>query len=135
MRISLKHMSPGEIEYGIIYGAIAIFALVLARVIPVLDILPPCPFKAVTGIPCPTCGTARSLVHLAHGDIAGALILNPLFSLAMMTALIIFFARSARLSFNRPRIALTFTNREDTLLRVGIAGVFFVNWIYLIFCL
>ena len=36
-----------------------------------------CFFKMVTGIPCPSCGTTRSIVHLMHGDIAGALQTNP----------------------------------------------------------
>jgi hypothetical protein len=74
-------------------------------------------------------------VHLAHGDIAGSLILNPLFSLAMITALFLFFARSARLPFNRSRITLTHTRREGTLLRAGMTGIFLANWCYLIFSL
>ena len=132
MRISLKYNNPGEIEFAIIYGLIAILALLSARVLPLQDILPPCPFRAVTGIPCPSCGTTRSLVHLAHGDFAGSLILNPLFSLVMITALFLFFARSACLPFNRSRITLTHTRREGSLLRAGIAAFFLANWMYLI---
>jgi hypothetical protein len=135
MRISLKYNNPGEIEFAIIYGLIAILALLSARVLPLQDILPPCPFRAITGIPCPSCGTTRSLVHLAHGDFAGSLILNPLFSLVMITALFLFFARSACLPFNRSRITLTHTRCEGTLLRAGMAGIFLANWSYLIFSL
>jgi len=135
MRISLRYKSPGDIEFGIIYGTIALLALIAARVLPVQDLLPPCPFRAVTGIPCPSCGSTRSLVHLANGDIAGSLILNPLFSLAMITALFLFFACSASLLFNRSRITLTHTRREGTLLRAGMAGIFLANWSYLIFSL
>jgi Protein of unknown function (DUF2752) len=133
MHISLRYKNPGDIEFGIVYGTIALLALIAARVLPVQEILPPCPFRAVTGIPCPSCGTTRSLVHLAHGDIAGSLILNPLFSLAMITALFLLFARAARLPFNRSRITLTHTRREGTLLRAGMAGIFLANWCYLIF--
>jgi hypothetical protein len=131
MRISLRCKSPGETEFGIIYGSIAVMAIVAARYLPIMDMVPSCVFKTFTGIPCPTCGTTRSLVHLAHGDIAGSLILNPLFSLAMITALFLFFVHSARLPFTRSRIMLTLTNRESTLLRVGIVGIFATNWIYL----
>lgn len=133
MRISLRCKSPGEIEFGIIYGSIAIMALVAARYLPITDMVPSCAFKAFTGIPCPTCGTTRSLMHLAHGDIAGSLILNPLFSLVMVTALFLFFARLACLPVNRSRITLTHTRPEGTLLRAGMAGIFLANWIYLIF--
>jgi hypothetical protein len=74
-------------------------------------------------------------VHLANGDIAGSLILNPLFSLAMITALFLLFACSARLLFNRSRITLTHTRREGTVLRAGMAGIFLANWCYLIISL
>jgi hypothetical protein len=133
MRISLKRKSPSEIEFGIIYGAIAVMAMVAARYLPIMDMAPACAFKAFTGIPCPTCGTTRSLTHLAHGDIAGSLILNPLFSLAMQTALILFFACLARLPFTRSGITLNHTRNEGTFLRAGMAGLFLANWIYLIF--
>lgn len=133
MRISRICTKPGDIQFGIIYGAIAILALVAARVLPVQDILPPCLIRSVAGIPCPTCGMTRSLVHLAHGDIAGSLVLNPLFSLVMMAVLLLFFASSARLPFHRSRIAFTLSRREGTLLRTGMAVIFLANWIYLVF--
>lgn len=48
-----------------------------------------CLFKALTGLPCPACGSTRSLLALLRGDWAGALALNPigLVLLAVMTAL------------------------------------------------
>ena len=39
---------------------------------------PECPFRALTGIICPGCGSTRGLHHLLHGDIEKALLLNPL---------------------------------------------------------
>lgn len=38
----------------------------------------PCPFKALTGIPCPGCGGIRTLDALIHGDILSAFCINPL---------------------------------------------------------
>lgn len=37
-----------------------------------------CTFKAITGIPCPTCGSTRVLGRLAALDLAGAVAMNPL---------------------------------------------------------
>ena len=39
---------------------------------------PPCLFHALTGLQCPGCGSTRALHHLLHGDVGGALRLNPL---------------------------------------------------------
>ena len=37
-----------------------------------------CPFRALTGLPCPFCGTTRSLFALGHGDVAASLDFTPL---------------------------------------------------------
>lgn len=37
-----------------------------------------CSFKMMTGLPCPTCGSTRTLARLATLDLAGALEMNPL---------------------------------------------------------
>jgi hypothetical protein len=37
-----------------------------------------CLFKSATGLPCPSCGTTRSLAVLLQGDLFQALSINPL---------------------------------------------------------
>ena len=37
-----------------------------------------CLFKAVTHLPCPSCGTTRALVLLAKGDLGDSVLFNPL---------------------------------------------------------
>src|SRR3982751_4231256 len=39
---------------------------------------PPCPFRLLTGLNCPGCGTLRGLHQLLHGHPLAALDLNPL---------------------------------------------------------
>lgn len=41
-------------------------------------LFPPCPFRAVTGLHCPGCGSTRALHNLLHGRVATAFGLNPL---------------------------------------------------------
>jgi hypothetical protein len=46
---------------------------------------PKCPFRLLTGLECPGCGTTRALHHLLHGRIDEAFRLNPLlFALAIV---------------------------------------------------
>lgn len=33
-------------------------------------ILPDCPFRSATGLPCPMCGATRAFTHVARGDAA-----------------------------------------------------------------
>lgn len=49
-----------------------------------LGLNPGCPFKAVTGIPCPGCGGMRSLDALLHGELLDALWINPLSMLTIV---------------------------------------------------
>jgi len=46
-----------------------------------------CPFKAITGIPCPGCGMTRAFLELAEGDFVAAFQLNP-FSIPFFLGLI-----------------------------------------------
>ncbi len=36
-----------------------------------------CPIKIISGYPCPSCGSTRSLVKLIEGDFLGAIYANP----------------------------------------------------------
>lgn len=37
-----------------------------------------CIFRNITGMPCPSCGSTRSVMCLLHGDPVGAININPL---------------------------------------------------------
>jgi len=42
-----------------------------------------CPFRKLTGLACPGCGSTRALHRLIHGDVVAAFHFNPLFVLAL----------------------------------------------------
>ena len=44
---------------------------------------PLCPFRLLTGLTCPGCGSTRALHQLLHGHIGAAFMLNPLFVIAL----------------------------------------------------
>src|SRR5436309_12789916 len=39
--------------------------------------LAPCAFRAVTGLPCPTCGMTTCVSHVTHGDLGAAAAARP----------------------------------------------------------
>lgn len=47
-----------------------------------------CPFKWLTGIPCPGCGGTRALIAILHGHIIEAFLINPLSVLLIIFAII-----------------------------------------------
>jgi hypothetical protein len=53
-------------------------------------LFPPCPFRFLTGLNCPGCGTLRGLHQLLHGHPIAALDLNPLLILGLPFMLYIF---------------------------------------------
>jgi hypothetical protein len=48
-----------------------------------------CIFKSVTGIPCPSCGSTRSVLSIVEGDFGQAMLYNPIgFILALMLVIL-----------------------------------------------
>lgn len=45
-----------------------------------------CLFRIATGLPCPFCGTTRSIGSLVQGDVSAALAFNPLGVLVLLVA-------------------------------------------------
>ena len=130
MRLNSIKRTSRDIPFGLIYGTIALLALVAARLLPVQDLLPSCSFKALTGVPCPTCGTTRLMIHLAQVDLAGAFGLNPAVALAVIAALLLFVYDAASL-LSGSRIVCSFSSREARWIRSGAIAVLLVNWFYL----
>src|SRR5512143_2022666 len=104
MRLILQKRTQGRTEFGIIYGGIALLAIYVGRFVPVLSFAPSCVFKGLTGVPCPTCGATRSVVHLARGEFFASLGMNPLVSLCFVIAVLAFFYSLITLIVDIPRI-------------------------------
>jgi hypothetical protein len=78
---------------GLIWGAAALVAVGLGLLARHWTFaLPGCLFRDLTGLPCPTCGTAHALLALARLDLPGAIAFNPL---ATLGALVFLFGGAA----------------------------------------
>lgn len=71
-----------------------------------------CPFRLVTGLPCPFCGLTRSMFALGRGDFSGSVHFSPIGPLVAIAAAVLALVlaasiwRGRSLSFPRPVLAL-----------------------------
>ena len=87
-----------------------------------------CPFRRLTGLPCPGCGSTRAVMSLLHGEPAKALAWNPL-----VTAALCLFAGVAALRLGAARkvhVELGPVQRRIAL--AGLVGLFLANWVYVL---
>jgi hypothetical protein len=61
-----------------------------------------CPFRLLTGLPCPGCGLTRAWVFIAHGDFGAALRANPFGYLTMAAAVVLIAVVAASVARARP---------------------------------
>ncbi|HTD51889.1 MAG TPA: DUF2752 domain-containing protein [Thermoanaerobaculia bacterium] len=74
---------------GLYWGMIAALLIFLAPLAPrAAAFMPPCLFRSLTGLPCPTCGATHAVVALSRLDPAGALGANPLVAIGVLAFLI-----------------------------------------------
>lgn len=123
---------PGGVPVGAILAACALAATAAVGLLH-LDRLPfsLCVFKAVTGLPCLTCGTTRALGRLAHLDLAGALRMNPLV-IAGMLALVPWAAADLVLLPTGRALSLELSPSGARLARVAVVAALLVNWAWLV---
>ncbi len=90
-----------------------------------------CTFKRLTGLPCPTCGSTRALARLAHFDVAGALLMNPLF--VALASLLLVWGMADLLLLPRGR-AVQLEASPLLVRSFGITAVtaILLNWVYLV---
>lgn len=125
-----RSIEPGR-QLGFMWGAVALLLVLLS---PFADSLasrtPPCPFKAITGVPCATCGATTSAVALAHADLAGALRASPLAAVAWITFVLGGFV--AAITAWRGRGVIEPPRRIHWALRAALVAAVLGNWGYLL---
>ena len=117
----------GAIFLGIgLVGVAAVGVLHLDRLA-----IPLCVFKAITGLPCMTCGTTRTMGLLFLGQVGPALAMNPL---ATVTAATIAAWGTGDLFLMRKRaaIGIEIAPRLRPVLQAAAASAVVANWAYLI---
>jgi hypothetical protein len=124
-------MNPGapRSRAGALWGLAALSLLAagaFAAAFP--SALPPCPFRALTGLPCATCGSTRAALALLRLDLGAALRWNPLAAIGLPLFVAAGLTAGALWLLGRdvpePRLPLA--------LRVASLAAIAANWVYLL---
>lgn len=128
--MSAREPDPSARQLAALWGGAALALLALAPFGERLAAaLPACPLHAVTGLPCPGCGTTRAALALAAGDPVAAFAANPLAALGWVAAIGGGLAALALVALRRPLPALPgWPARWRWTLALALAA----DWAYLI---
>jgi len=82
---------PAESEWIALGGVGAAFGALLLSPDGIADGPVVCPFRLLTGLPCPGCGLTRAWVYLAHGQWGDSFVANPfgIVLVALVLALVV----------------------------------------------
>lgn len=90
MRVEWRQ--PGAVNHELIWGSIAVLLLLAFATLPVDELMwragYRCPFRAITGLPCPTCGGTRAWMALGSLKFREGFALNPLAAAGWCAALL-----------------------------------------------
>ncbi|MBI5507166.1 MAG: DUF2752 domain-containing protein [Deltaproteobacteria bacterium] len=134
MRLCARQLEPRELDHEKLWAGVSLLAAGLALAIPEgwrLGL--GCPFKAVTGLPCLSCGSGRALQALLHFDPKTALGCNPLFVAALTLWGAFALYAGVVVVLRAPR--LRFVGDWQPLRARVLAGVLLAaaaNWVYLL---
>ena len=134
MRLVSRPLAPKEFDHELVWLGVSLTAFVGAAGWLWLGLgFPPCPFLALTGYPCLTCGATRCAIALGHGHLLQAWHWNPL-AFAAICGVILFDVYAAIVLVGRlPRLRLVdWSRRQRNACRIAVVTVLLVNWIYLL---
>jgi hypothetical protein len=94
-----------------------------------------CMFKAITHVPCPSCGTTRAVMLLLSGNIAGSLLLNPFGAILFIALVVISLWLLADVLLKRESLYRWYTATEHTLRRnawilIPLIVLVIANWFW-----
>jgi hypothetical protein len=134
MRLVWRRVTPGDVNHELIWLAVSVAAaaggVVWLRLgLPWLG----CPFRALTGYPCLTCGATRCAIAFSHGNLSLAWSWNPLAFIALCGVALFDLYAAAVLLTRGPRLrVIHWTRAEKNAVRIAVVVLIAVNWAYLL---
>lgn len=112
------------VALGVLLGAGG-GGILVHRAGPGLLHLPPCRFKAITGLACASCGLTRWALALGQGDWAGAFHWHPVATLLLLAGPLAVIWDLRRALARRPYPALP----DSRAARLTVAGLLLLAWL------
>ena len=132
MKIQMQLANRARRQVWLIYAILGLTLFLTARyAVNLLSWLPPCPFRTLTGIPCPICGATRAGICFAQFQWSRAFFENPLFFLLYMT-LIVWGLFSLISLPTHKTLSMELNKREKKLAYKLLILMLLLNWAYLI---
>ena len=134
MRLVWRRLPTARPDHELIWLVVSVALLAGGAVWLALGLPSPrCPFLAMTGSPCLTCGATRATVALFHGDFLSAFSWNPLAFLALCGVVVFDLYAIVVLLGRAPRLRIVdWTRTEKNIVRVAVVCALLVNWMYLL---
>jgi Protein of unknown function (DUF2752) len=134
MRLVWRRIAPADFNHELVWLAVSVTALGAGAIWSGLGFQGlRCPFLAVTGYPCLTCGATRCTIALLHGNLALAWSWNPLALVTLcgvgvfdLYAAVVLLARTPRFR------VIDWTRAEKNIVRIAVVVLIAVNWAYLL---
>jgi len=122
-------MGKKFIPFGVIYSGVLLAAAVLFYCVVSLYDIPHfgCPFKIITGIPCPTCGATRMSYAFLNFHVFKAIYYNPMLSFILL-GIPLWGLHDILVVFDK----ITPITIPRSWFRWGGLIIFLLNWAYLI---
>lgn len=134
MRVELRCLRAGELDHELVWLVVTVSAAILGVAWLSLHLpWPICTFRALTGLPCVTCGATHASLAFLHGHFGAALRFNPLIFAGICGVAIFDLYALLVLSTRSRRVRISFPKRgQRNLVLASLALVGLANWIYLL---
>jgi hypothetical protein len=133
MRLVWRRIPPDNFNHELVWLVVSLAAVVGGAIWLRLGLpTPRCPFLAVTGYPCLTCGATRCAIAFLHGNIIGAWLWNPLALVALCGVALFDMYAAIVLLTDAPRLrVIELTRAQKNAVRIAVVAFIVMNWIYL----
>lgn len=126
-----RNRTPGVVDA---MGLLGLMGFLVARFVPIAKIIPfwGCSFRQTFGWPCPGCGLTRVADRFSHFNFVGAVLANPLGTVAAAGFAAAIVASAVHLAFGVPMPELVLSEKEWRRVRWVAVVLFLVNYAFVV---